>query len=199
LLSRLRATLFSPAFNTAMGWPAEGTAAIDAVARTAVVLAALCVQILLLLLVGEQQGVIRRARRRTVAAAAAGTAMWACLLGTATQAASTRVVDSWTEASFMLVFLGYLGFALVDVIRAARQWARSTEGALRAGLTVIEVACWLGLGYEAVKVAVLAGALIGSPVPIAVEAGLGRSLAAAGGALVIIGATLPAAPHGYPY
>jgi len=187
----IAATLFSPAFNAAIGLPASGTSTIDAMARTAVVAAALGAQILLLLLVGRRATLSRRGWQRGVVASVTVGAMWVLFGATSGVPATTRQVDSWTEASFLLVFLAFLGFALVDVIRAACRWAPATKGALRCGLRMIALGCQCGLGYVAVKAAVLGGLLVRAPLPFAFEAAAGRSLAVAGGALVMLGAAMP--------
>ena len=94
--------------------------------------------------------------------------------------------------AYLLVFLLYLGAALIDLMRGALRYAPAASGPLRTGLRSVGLGAACGLAYVAVKVTFLVLVMIGSPGPPELESILARSAAAAAGIFVVIGATWPA-------
>jgi hypothetical protein len=94
--------------------------------------------------------------------------------------------------TYLLVFLLYLGAALVDLMRGALRYAPAASGPLRTGLRSVALGAACGLAYVTVKVGFLLLVMTGSPGPGELESILARSSAAAAGIFVVIGAIWPA-------
>lgn len=94
---------------------------------------------------------------------------------------------------FLVVFLGYLGFALVDVIRLCWRYAPLADRELLAtGLRIVAGGCAFGLAYIAHKGIYLGLRTSGGSPSTEVESGVAMLLALAGLVLIIVGTTLPA-------
>jgi hypothetical protein len=107
-----------------------------------------------------------------------------------------RRFASYADASlwpavFLIVFMGYFGYAVAGVMTGCHRYARSAHGALSTGLHLIVVGCVLGLSYVAVKLGAELLALSGTPIPPVAEATVGRSFGAVGAMLVAVGASWP--------
>jgi hypothetical protein len=100
--------------------------------------------------------------------------------------------DLATVQAYLLVFLLYLGAALVDLMRGALRYAPAASGSLRTGLRSVSLGAGCGLAYVTEKVGFLLLVMVGSPGPPEVESILARSTAAAAGIFVVVGATWPA-------
>jgi Family of unknown function (DUF6545) len=64
---------------------------------------------------------------------------------------------------YWLLWLAYLGLALVNAARLLGRWARLSEGLLRPGLRLISVGAAIGLGYVGYHLAVLTTSQFGWP------------------------------------
>ena len=191
------ATLFSPGVNT---WLSELTGianVADPLARTFLVVGAWLVQAFLLHLTQPSaEEAARRSRRRLWPAALTLIALWALFLAAPVDDVTERMTAVYGDLAlvqaYLLVFLLYLGAALIDLMRGALRYAPAASGPLRTGLRSVGLGAACGLAYVAVKVTFLVLVMIGSPGPPELESILARSAAAAAGIFVVIGATWPA-------
>jgi hypothetical protein len=191
------ATLFSPGVNT---WLSELTGianVADPLARTFLVVGAWLVQAFLLHLTQPSaEEAAHRSRRRLWPAAFTLVALWGLFLAAPVDDVTERMTavygDLATVQAYLLVFLLYLGAALVDLMRGALRYAPAASGSLRTGLRSVGLGAGCGLAYVTVKVGFLLLVMVGSPGPPEVESILARSTAAAAGIFVVVGATWPA-------
>ncbi|MET9297153.1 MAB_1171c family putative transporter [Streptomyces sp. NPDC003077] len=121
--------------------------------------AATCVSILLLRFNEEPAAADRKARRRVLSLVLAVCALAVLFL-------SSPVGDSPDAPTFgdlprtapllnvyILVFTGYLGAAVIDLLRQALRYARhAPRAALRHGLRIIALGCGIGLVYATYKI-----------------------------------------------
>jgi hypothetical protein len=190
------ATFFVPAVHFAAG-RATGVANIaEPIARSAVLAAAFSAQNLLLHL-ALPTGPSRRARRwRWLVLACTTAVLWTFFVlapvDTATSMFTRDFGSSPYVIAYLAVFLVYLGFALVDVIRQCRRYGTAAEGPLASGLRLIALGCLLGLGYVGTKATFLVTLALDAPGDGSAESTLARTLAVSAGALVALGCVSPA-------
>jgi hypothetical protein len=169
----------------------------DLIARCAVLLASLGAQSLLLHLTQEPADAMRMSRQRAIAMSVA-TALLVVLFVVAPvhETGSLRLTsdfgDSPWVSAYLIVFAGYLGVALVDVLRGGVRYAPKAGPALSLSLRLIAIGCIVGLLYVAEKVAYLVAVLFGGSPSASVESWAARLLAVTGGLLVLAGSLVPA-------
>jgi hypothetical protein len=169
----------------------------DLVARCAVLLASFGAQSLLLHLTQEPADAKRMSRQRALAMSVA-TALLVVLFVVAPvhETGSLRLTsdfgDSPWVSAYLIVFAGYLGVALVDVLRGGVRYAPKAGPALSLSLRLIAIGCIVGLLYVAEKVAYLIVVLLGGSPSKSVESSTARLLAVTGGLLVLAGSLVPA-------
>ncbi len=104
----------------------------------------------------------------------------------------TRYASAPFVLEYRLVFLLYLGFALVNVVRLSWRYAGMTDRpALDLGLRMIVAGAIAGLGYIAHEGARSVAARLGTGYPIGDPDALTQLLVAVSITLVVIGSTIP--------
>jgi hypothetical protein len=94
---------------------------------------------------------------------------------------------------YWLVFLTYLGVALVDVVRLAWRWAGQTDRAvLGLGLRLTAVGGLVGLAYVGYDLLFLAAAQLDHPGLLGNQPLITQGLIAASVVLIVVGSTMPA-------
>jgi hypothetical protein len=100
---------------------------------------------------------------------------------------ATLIVVYW------LVFLTYLGVALVDVVRLAWRWAGQTDQAvLGLGLRLTAIGGLIGLAYVGYDLLYLAAAQLERPNLLGNQPLMTQGLIAASVVLIVVGSTMPA-------
>jgi hypothetical protein len=193
----LAATFFVPAVYLATQDLTGTQNLADLIARCAVLVASLGAQSLLLHLTQEPAVAMRMSRRRTVAMAAAMALLvvlfvLAPIHETGTLRLTSDFGDSPLVSAYLIVFAGYLGIALVDVIRGSVRYAPRAGTAISLALRLIAIGCGFGLLYVAEKIAYLTAVLLGRTPSGAVESSVARMLAVLGGLFVLAGSLVPA-------
>lgn len=166
----------------------------EPIARTGLLVAAWGAQELMLRLTVRPQAVVA-SRFRLILLVTSLVALWllfvAAPLNEPTLSFTSRYGREPLAELYLVLSLGYLGFALVDVAMGAARWASRSGGALRRGLRLVVAGCAAGGGYIAVKATGLVMLTLGFRVPSPVEATWGRALAVLGGLLVTMGSSQP--------
>jgi hypothetical protein len=104
----------------------------------------------------------------------------------------TRYGDAPFVLEYRLVFLLYLGFALVNVVGLSWRYAGMAErAALSLGLRIDAVGAVVGLGYVAHEAARVATVRLGLPYPIEDADSLTQLLVAISITLIVVGSTMP--------
>jgi hypothetical protein len=104
----------------------------------------------------------------------------------------TRYGNAPFILEYRLVFLLYLGFALVNVIRLCWRYARLADRpALRMGLRIDAAGALVGLGYVAHEAARIATSRLGLGYPVEDLDGLTQLLVAVSITLIVVGSTVP--------
>jgi hypothetical protein len=191
------ATLFSPQVNTWLSGLTGIPNIAEPVARTFLVLGAWLVQAFLLHLTQPSAAeAARRSRKRLWPAIATVGLLWVLFVAAPVDQTTERMTAEYGDLpvvqAYLLVFLLYLGVAVVDLMRGALRYAPAATGPLRVGLRCVGLGAAFGLAYVSVKVVFLLLVMAGSPGPPELESILARSAAAAAGILVVVGATWPA-------
>ncbi len=191
------ATLFSPGMNTWLSGITGVSNVADPLARTFLIAGAWLVQAFLLHLTQPNAAeAARRSRQRLWPAAATAVALWVLFLMAPVDDVTERMTAVYGDLgiiqAYLLVFLVYLGGALVDLMRGALRYAPVASGPLRTGLRSVGLGAACGLVYVAVKVSFLLLAALGRPGSGELESTLARTSAAAAGVFVVLGATWPA-------
>jgi hypothetical protein len=94
---------------------------------------------------------------------------------------------------YWLAFLGYLGLALVNVVRLSWRYARYTDRAtLRVGLRLTAAGGVCGLGYVAHEAGYLAVRRLGLEYPLSSKELTTQVLIASATGLIMVGSTMPA-------
>jgi hypothetical protein len=188
------ATLFHPAVHLAIGRSTGVPNIAEPAARTNVLVAAGAAQCLIVHITrGHLDG---RIRGRLTLLVVAVLAMWSLFVA-AEPAESTirftsRYGGSTSVALYLLAFLLYLAFALVDVARRCQRYAGVATPPLATGLRLIAVGCVFGLAYAVAKAVAVAALALGASVPTELEATVARVAAILAGLLVLVGSMLPA-------
>lgn len=106
---------------------------------------------------------------------------------------TVRYGDAPYVAPYMVVYLGYFIFALVDIIRLSWRYARLTQRPfLRLGLRLVTFSAGFGVVYCVEKAAYIsARAADLSLLPAPVQESVGPVITAAGSVLMLIGFTIP--------
>jgi hypothetical protein len=169
----------------------------DLIARCAVLMASLGAQSLLLHLTQEPAAAIRMSRRRATALASAMVLLvmlfvLAPIHETGTLRLTSDFGDSPWIIGYLVVFAGYLGIALVDVLRGGLRYAAKAGTAISLALRLIAIGCVFGLLYVAEKIGFLIAVLLGGSPSAAVESSVARMLAVLGGLFVLAGSLVPA-------
>ena len=159
--------------------------------------ASLGAQLLLLHLTQEPAAAMRMSRRRAAALASALVLlvvlfMLAPVHETGTLRLTSDFGDSPWVIGYLVVFAGYLGIALIDVLRGGLRHAPKAETAISMALRLIAIGCGFGLLYVAEKIAFLTAVLLGGSPSAAVESSVARMLAVLGGLFVLAGSLVPA-------
>jgi hypothetical protein len=100
--------------------------------------------------------------------------------------------DSPLVTGYLLVFSGYLGVALIDVLRGGLRYAPKAGTAVSVALHLIAIGCVFGLLYVAEKLAYLTAVLFGGSPSAEAESAVARMLAVMGGLFVLAGSLVPA-------
>jgi hypothetical protein len=169
----------------------------DLIARCAVLMASFGAQSLLLHLTQEPIAAIRMSRRRAVALASAMVLlvvlfMLAPVHETGTLRLTSEFGGSPWVIGYFVVFAGYLGIALVDVLRGGLRYASKAGTPISMALRLIAIGCGFGLLYVAEKIGYLIAVLLGGSPSAAVESSVARMLAVVGGLFVLAGSLVPA-------
>ena len=193
----LAATFFVPSVYVATQRLTTLNNLADLVARCAVLMASFGAQSLLLHLTQEPATATKMSRHRAVALTGAMALMvvlftLAPVHGTGTIRLTSDFGDSPWVSAYLLVFTGYLGIALVDVLRGGLRYAPNAGMPVSLALRLIAVGCVFGLFYVAEKIAYLVAVMFGVSLSAAVESSLARMLAVVGGLLVLAGSFVPA-------
>ncbi len=106
---------------------------------------------------------------------------------------TVRYGDAPYIAPYMIVYLGYFVFALVDIMRLSWRYARPAQRPfLRLGLRLVTVGAGFGVAYCVEKAAYIAVRRTGiSLLPAAVQEAISPVLTATGSLLMLIGFTIP--------
>lgn len=162
------------------------------VARTSIVAAVFCAQTLVRLM--AEPTTSWRETRRWAPLAATTALMWVTfLLRPDSVAFGSHPVADARLMIFMLVFLGYVSYAVSSVMSGCWRYSRRTSGAMRAGLRAIALGCAGGLGYVTVKVVAIAAFVTGSPLDPGVESIAAQGLAVLASMLLALGTVVVAA------
>jgi hypothetical protein len=193
----LAATFFVPSVYVATQDLTGVSNLADLVARCAVLMASLGAQSLLLHLTQEPAAAIRMSRRRAVALASAVVLLvvlfvLAPIHETGTLRLTSDFGDSPWIIGYLVVFAGYLGIALVDVLRGGLRYAPKAGTAISLALRLIAIGCVFGLLYVAEKIGFLIAVLLAGSPSAAVESSVARMLAVLGGLFVLAGSLVPA-------
>jgi Family of unknown function (DUF6545) len=169
----------------------------DLIARCAVLVASLGAQSLLLHLTQEPEAAMTMSRRRAVAMTTAMVLLvvlfvLAPIHETGTLRLTSDFADSPLVIGYLVVFAGYLGIALVDVLRGGLRYAPTAGTAISLALRLIAVGCAFGLLDVAEKIGFLIAVLLGESPSAAVESSVARMLAVLGGLFVLAGSVVPA-------
>jgi Family of unknown function (DUF6545) len=111
---------------------------------------------------------------------------------TGTLRLTSDFADSPLVIGYLVVFAGYLGIALVDVLRGGLRYAPTAGTAISLALRLIAVGCAFGLLDVAEKIGFLIAVLLGESPSAAVESSVARMLAVLGGLFVLAGSVVPA-------
>jgi hypothetical protein len=168
----------------------------DLIARCAVLLASFGAQSLLMHLTQEPAAALMMSRQRAVALALVMVLlvvlfMLAPVHETGTLRLTSEFGDSLWVSGYLVVFAGYLGIALVDVLRGGLRYAPQAGSAISMALRLIAIGCVFGLLHVAEKIAFLTAALLGGSPNAAVESSVARMLAVLGGLFVLAGSLMP--------
>ena len=169
----------------------------DLIARCAVLLASFGAQSLLLHLTQEPIAAIRMSRRRAVALASTMVLLVVLFMLAPVHVTGTLRLTSdfgglpWV-IGYLVVFAGYLGIALVDVLRGGLRYAPKAGPPISMALRLIAIGCAFGLLYVAEKIGYLIAVLLGGSPSAAVESSVARMLAVVGGLFVLVGSLVPA-------
>jgi len=161
-----------------------------------VLLSASGTQVILLQLVHGAREAGPRARRRSAVAAGAVVVMTIAFLlartGPEDPEFARRHIDQAGLVEFRLIYLGYLAFAFLDIVRLCVRFARlAGERLLGTGLRLIAVGGGVGLGYVAASLVSLL-AVFGHDSHLDDRAdSLAESLILVATLLVVVGSTLP--------
>jgi hypothetical protein len=109
---------------------------------------------------------------------------------------SLEFMSKYADAPFMLeywlVFLSYLGVALINVVRLDLSYAaRSDNPSLKLGLWTGALGAFIGLGYVANEGVYVVGRNLGFGYPLGDKDMITTVLVAGGTSLMIIGSTMP--------
>jgi hypothetical protein len=167
----------------------------EPIARTGLLGAAWGAQELILRLTVRPHSAYIAARLHLVVLLTTAAALWllfiAASLDEPTLSFTSRYGREPLVALYLMLSLGYLAFALLDVAMGALQWASRSSGSLRRGLLLVVGGCATGGGYIAIKTLALTMLALGAPVPSQAEATWGRTLAVLAGLLVTTGSGQP--------
>jgi hypothetical protein len=174
----------------------------DLIARCAVLLASLGAQSLLLHLTQEPATAIRMSRQRAEAMTAAMVLLVVLFViapvhETGTLRLTSEFGDSPWVTGYLFVFLGYLGIALVDVLRGGLRYAPQAGMPVSLALRLIAIGCVFGLLYVAAKLGYLIAVILGGSPSAEVESAAARLLAVIGGLFVLAGSVVPAIYPGW--
>lgn len=190
------ATFLVPVVHVCIGRLTGVANIAEPVARTAVLVAACAGQALVLRLTAEDGFSRMPVARRTAGVGVVVVGLWSLFIVAPVETSTIRFTSQFGSdpmvAAYLALALGYLAWALIDIRRGCRRYATEASGFLAQGLRLIGRGCLIGLMYIAVKGAALVALAVGSPLPVELEATVGRSLAVLAGTLVIVGSTLPA-------
>jgi hypothetical protein len=193
----LAATFFAPSVYVATQDLTGVPNLADLIARCAVLLASFGAQSLLLHLTQEPIAAIRMSRRRAVALASTMVLLVVLFMLAPVHVTGTLRLTSDFGGSpwvigYLVVFAGYLGIALVDVLRGGLRYAPKAGTPISMALRLIAIGCGFGLLYVAEKIGYLIAVLLGSSPSAAVESSVARMLAVVGGLFVLVGSLVPA-------
>ncbi|MGH3736769.1 MAG: MAB_1171c family putative transporter [Micromonosporaceae bacterium] len=193
----LAATFFVPSVYVATQDVTGLSNVADLIARCAVLLASLGAQSLLLHLTQEPATATRMSRQRAVAMSAAMVLlvvlfMIAPVHETGTLRLTSDFGNSPWVTGYLLVFSGYLGIALVDVLRGGLRYAPKAGMPVSLALRLIAIGCVFGLLYVAGKLGFLIAVLLGGSPSPEIESAVARTLAVMGGLFVLAGSLTPA-------
>jgi hypothetical protein len=169
----------------------------DLIARCAVLIASLGAQSLLLHLTQEPAVAIRKSRRRAVALASAMVLLVVLfVLAPVHERGTLRLTSDFGDSpwviGYLVVFAGYLGIALVNVLRGGLRYAPKAGTAISLALRLIAIGCLFGLLYVTEKIGFLIAQLLGGSPSAEVESSVARMLAVLGGLFVLAGSLVPA-------
>jgi hypothetical protein len=193
----LAATFFAPSVYVATQDLTGVPNLADLIARCAVLLASFGAQSLLLHLTQEPIAAIRMSRRRAVALASTMVLLVVLFMLAPVHVTGTLRLTSDFGGSpwvigYLVVFAGYLGIALVDLLRGGLRYAPKAGTPISMALRLIAIGCGFGLLYVAEKIGYLIAVLLGSSPSAAVESSVARMLAVVGGLFVLVGSLVPA-------
>ena len=167
----------------------------DAIERTAVMGAGFCGQSLVRRIRTPDRGRFSWRTGRSRGLVIALMALWvAFIVG---NARGSELFGSFARREFwptiyMAVFIGYMAYVLGDVMVRCWHYAGSAGGSLGVGLRLIAAGCASALAYAAIKAAALGLVDVGPGMPTFWESTIGRIVVVLAGALVALGASLPA-------
>ncbi len=197
LMLAVAVTVFQPsayvAINDMVGVPNFA----EVLARSLVLIAGCAAQSMLLYLT-HSKPVARVRLRQRIRILVPALVVMAVLFGLApvdqeTQRFTSTYAGDPFVTGYLAVFLCYLGFALIDLIRLCWRYAPLADRELLGtGLRIVATGCALGLAYIAYKGIYLAVRAAGGSASTEAEATVARLLALAGLTLIIAGTTLPA-------
>ena len=167
----------------------------DAIERTTVMGAGFCGQSLVRRIRTPDHGQFSWRTGRSRALTIALMALWAAFI--VGNAQGSELFGSFARPEFwptvyMAVFLVYMAYVLGDVMIGCWHYAGSAGGALGTGLRLMAAGCACALTYAAIKVAALGLVDVGPGMPAFWESTIGRIVVVLAGALVSVGASLPA-------
>ncbi|HEX2459254.1 MAG TPA: hypothetical protein VHJ58_03815, partial [Vicinamibacterales bacterium] len=148
----LAATFFAPSVYVATQDLTGVPNLADLIARCAVLLASFGAQSLLLHLTQEPIAAIRMSRRRAVALASTMVLLVVLFMLAPVHVTGTLRLTSDFGGSpwvigYLVVFAGYLGIALVDVLRGGLRYAPKAGTPISMALRLIAIGCGFGLLY----------------------------------------------------
>lgn len=193
----LGATLFVRSLGTWLE-AAAGLQLQEPLARSSVLVAAFCAQVLLAQLshVDDRR---EKVVSGTLLAGALSVVWWTFALGPSPSTArfGSQAQMSGRMTLFISAFLVYLAYAVTRLLVGCVRYSRSAPLVMRRGLRLMAAGCVSGLGYVAVKLSAVTLRHLDAPMTYAVESSIGRLLAVLAGVLVAVGASLPTLAVGW--
>ncbi len=197
LMLAVALTIFQPQVYVAINHAAGVPNLAEVLARSLVLIAGCAAQSMLLYLTHSRPSADVHLRHRirilVPALVAMGLLFALAPVDQETQRFTSTYAGDPYVTGYLAVFLCYLAFALIDVIRLCWRYAPLADRELLGmGLRIVATGCGLGLAYIAHKGIYLGIRAAGGSASTEAEATVARLLALAGLTLIIVGTTLPA-------